>query len=148
MTQAITPATVMPPIVLLQSASRDADTTVVSLCGEHDLTTAHSISAAIATAASVDDTDLVLDLSDVQFMDSTTIVAILRGKLLLETRGGTMTVRNPSRPARYLLGLCDLGYIVEPPCEGPRRRPLEPDSRPEPKSADPSAHRCPTPLDA
>jgi len=34
---------------------------------------------------------------------------------LLETRGGTMTVRNPSRPARYVLDLCDLGYIVEPP---------------------------------
>lgn len=120
MTQTTTPATVMSPIVLLPSASRDADMTVVSLCGEHDLTTAHSISAAIATAASVDDTDLVLDLSEVQFMDSTTIVAILRGKLLLETRGGTMTVRNPSRPARYVLGLCDLSYIVESPREGGR----------------------------
>jgi anti-anti-sigma factor len=128
MTQTTAPATVMPPIVLLPSASRDADTTVVSLCGEHDLATAHSISAAIATAASVDDIDLILDLSEVEFMDSTTIVAILRGKVLLETRGGTMTVRNPSRPARYLLGLCDLGYIVEPPPAGPRwrRRPPAP----------------------
>ena len=115
MTHTRTPATVMPPIVLLSSASRDADTTVVSLCGEHDFTTAHSLSAAIATAAAVDETDLVLDLSGVQFMDSTTIVVILRGKLLLETRGHTMTVRNPSWPARYVLGLCDLGYIVEPP---------------------------------
>jgi anti-sigma B factor antagonist len=120
MTQTTTPATVMPPIVLLPSASRDADTTVVSLCGEHDLTTAHSISAAIATAACVDETDLVLDLSEVQFMDSTTIVAILRGKLLPEARGGTITVRNPSRPARYVLGLCDLGYIVESPRGGRR----------------------------
>jgi anti-anti-sigma factor len=101
--------------VLLPSAKCDADTTVVSLRGEHDLTTAHSISAAIATAASGDDTDLVLDLSEVRFMDSTTIVAILRGKLLLETGGGTLTVRDPSRPARYVLHLCDLDYIVEPP---------------------------------
>jgi anti-sigma B factor antagonist len=115
MTQIRTPATVMPPIVLLPSASSDVDKTVVSLCGEHDLTTAHSLSAAIATAAAVDDTDLVLDLSGVQFMDSSTIVALLRGKSLLKTRGRTMTVRNPSRPARYVLGLCDLRYIVEPP---------------------------------
>jgi anti-anti-sigma factor len=113
MTHTRTPATVMPPIVLLPSASRDADMTVVSLCGEHDLATAHSLAAAIATAAAVDDTDLVLDLSGVQFMDSTTIVAILRGKSLLATRGRTVTVRDPSRPARYVLGLCDLGYIVE-----------------------------------
>lgn len=115
MTQIRTPATAMPPIVLLPSASCDVDTTVVSLFGEHDLATAHSLSAAIASAAAVDDTDLVLDLGGVQFMDSTTIVVILRGKSLLETRGHTMTVRNPSRPARYVLGLCDLGYIVEPP---------------------------------
>lgn len=94
MTQIRTPATAMPPIVLLTSASSDVDTTVVSLCGEHDLTTAHSLSAAIASAAAVDDTDLVLDLSGVQFMDSTTIVVILRGKSLLETRGHTMTVRD------------------------------------------------------
>jgi anti-anti-sigma factor len=126
MTQTTTPATVMPPVVLLPSASRDADTTVVSLCGEHDLTTAHSISAAIATAAAVADTDLVLDLSEVQFMDSFTIVAILRGKVLLEARGGTITVRNPSRPARYVLGLCDLGYIVEPPPAGRRWRRRQP----------------------
>ena len=126
MTQTSTPATVMPPIVLLLSSSRDADTTVVSLRGEHDLATAHSLAAAIATAAALDDTDLVLDLSGVQFMDSTTIVVILRGKSLLETRGHTMTVRNPSRPAGYVLGLCDLGYIVEPPpltsLPGPSRR--------------------------
>jgi anti-anti-sigma factor len=115
MTQTTAPATVVPPIRLPPAASHDADTAVVSLCGEHDLTTAHSISASIATAAAVAETDLVLDLSEVQFMDSTTIVAILRGKVLLETRGGTMTVRNPSRPARYVLDLCDLGYIVEPP---------------------------------
>jgi anti-anti-sigma factor len=114
MTHTRTPAAVMPPIVLLPSASRDAATTVVSLYGDHDLATAHSLSAAIATAAAVDDTDLVLDLSGVQFMDSTTIVVILRGKSLLETRGRTMTVRNPSRPARYVLGLCDLSYVVEP----------------------------------
>jgi anti-anti-sigma factor len=139
MTQTTTPATVMPPIMLLPSASHDADTTVVSLCGEHDLTTAHSISAAIATAAAVAETDLVLDLSEVQFMDSTTIVAILRGKVLLETRGGTMTVRNPSRPARYLLGISDLGYIVEPSPAGPRWRQRQPA---------PSEHRRPPPLDA
>lgn len=115
MTQTSTPATVMPPIVLLLSSSRDADTTVVSLRGEHDLATAHSLAAAIATAAALDDTDLVLDLSGVQFMDSTTIVVILRGKSLLAARGRTMTVRNPSQPARYVLGLCDLGDIVEAP---------------------------------
>ena len=120
MTQTRTPATVMPPIVLLPSARRDGDTAVVWLCGEHDLATAHSLAAAIATAAGVDDTDLVLDLSGVQFMDSTTIVAILRGKSLLATRGRTMTVRDPSRPARYVLGLCDLGYIVETPPTTPR----------------------------
>lgn len=115
MTQTSTPATVVPPIVLLLSSSRDADTTVVSLRGEHDLATAHSLAAAIATAAALDHTDLVLDLSGVQFMDSTTIVVILRGKSLLAARGRTMTVRDPSRPARYVLGLCDLGYIVEAP---------------------------------
>jgi anti-anti-sigma factor len=114
MTQTTTRATVMPPIVLLPSASWAADTTVVFLWGEHDLTTAHSISAAIATAAAVDDTDLVLDLSGVQFMDSSTVIALMRGTSLLERRGRTMTVRNPSRPARYVLGICDLGYVVEP----------------------------------
>jgi hypothetical protein len=47
-------------------------------------------------------------------MDSTTIHVIERARTSIGTDGRAFTVRDPSRFARFVLGLCGLDYLVEP----------------------------------
>jgi anti-sigma B factor antagonist len=108
------PATDGPPLVGVTRRGPGVGKTVVWLRGEHDISSAHSLAAAIASAAAVDDTDIALDLSGVEFMDSTTIHVIERARTSIGTDGRAFTVRDPSRFARFVLGLCGLDYLVEP----------------------------------
>ena len=78
------------------------------LHGEHDLTTAGSLRAAIVSAADAGQTAVVVDLGGVEFMDSTTIGAILETRSSLASRGECLVLRRPSRPARRWLELCRL----------------------------------------
>ncbi len=114
MTQSEKPGTAGPPMVLVTSPRGGVGRTVVWVRGEHDLASAHSLSAAIASAAAVHDTDIALDLSGVAFMDSTTIHVIERAKWSIETEGRALSVRNPSRFAHFVLGLWHLDHLVEP----------------------------------
>ena len=50
-------------------AGRDADRTVVWLQGEHDISTTVALADTLARAIALDDADLVVDLSEVQFME-------------------------------------------------------------------------------
>lgn len=55
---------------------------------------------------------VVLDLGDVGFMDATGLGCIVRAGQSLAVGGGALAVRRPSRPARRLLELCDLGELL------------------------------------
>jgi anti-anti-sigma factor len=55
-----------------------ADRTVVWLRGEHDVSTVSALSQTMARAIALDDGDLVVDLSGVQFMDAATVGVIVR----------------------------------------------------------------------
>jgi anti-anti-sigma factor len=83
---------------------------VLWLGGEHDLSTQACLSAAIAAV----DADVVLDLSEVEFMDAATIGAILRARVLLRRRSRSLMLRAPSRRARLVIGLCGLDDLVGP----------------------------------
>jgi anti-anti-sigma factor len=87
-------------------AGRDADRTVVWLQGEHDLSTAFALADTLARAIALDDADLVLDLSDVQFMGAVTVDIIVRAYELLRQQSRSLTLRAPSMCARRVLELC------------------------------------------
>ena len=70
---------------LLAFARRDAARTVVWLRGEHDVSTVAALSETLARAIALDDADLVVDLSDVQFMGAATVGVIVRARELLAT---------------------------------------------------------------
>jgi anti-sigma B factor antagonist len=97
-------------VVLASDPTRD---TVVWLRGEHDLSTVEAFTLAITEAVDSGGSDLVIDLSGVEFMDSTTIEQILAARTRLGAEGRKARVRHPSRPARYLLNICDLAHLVE-----------------------------------
>ena len=53
---------------------------VVWLSGEHDLTTRRQLRDVLAFEFSVDDSDVIVDLSDVTFMDCSTVGVLIGGK--------------------------------------------------------------------
>ncbi len=88
------------------SAGLDGDRTVVWLRGEHDLATSASLSEAMARAIALDNADLVVDLSEVQFMDTATVQVMVEMRELLRLRSRSLALRAPSPRAQRILGLC------------------------------------------
>jgi anti-sigma B factor antagonist len=92
---------------------RTESRTVVWLCGEHDLSTVDALSQTLARAFALDDAEVVLDLSGVQFMGAATIDVIVRAKDALDLRSRTLTLRSPSESAQRVVELCGLADLVE-----------------------------------
>jgi anti-anti-sigma factor len=113
MDQAQTPP-VEAPQVIVMLANDPTDDTVVCLGGEHDMSSVDHLMQAIATAAEAGRSDLVFDLSRVDFMDSTTIEQIVSACTRLREDGRMARIRNPSPVARHVLELCRLTDLVEP----------------------------------
>jgi anti-sigma B factor antagonist len=93
---------------------RDCDRTVVWLRGEHDVSTVAALSQTMARAIALDDGDLVVDLSGVDFMDAATVGVIVRARDFLELQSRSLTLRAPSTCAGRVLDLCDLADLREP----------------------------------
>jgi anti-sigma B factor antagonist len=92
----------------------DADRTVVWLRGEHDISTVAALSQTMARAIALDDGELVIDLSGVQFMDAATVGVIIRARDYLRLQSRSLALRSPSTCAARILGLCDLLDLLEP----------------------------------
>ncbi len=96
------------------SVARDVNCTVVSLRGEHDITTVDDLAAAIAREIAQGDSDVIVDLSGVEFLTAATIGAIVRARHLLQSRSRALVVRAPSRCAQRVLDICGLAALIEP----------------------------------
>lgn len=93
----------------------DPHRVVVSVGGAHDIATRADLDIVMVQAARLDGADVVVDLSAVTFMDASTISAIVGAHNRLRAHSRSLTVRAPSRPARRLLDVCDLAFLVEEP---------------------------------
>lgn len=96
---------------------KDARCTVVWVRGEHDIATKAPLVVAIARAAQGDDADLLVDLSEVTFMDASTVGAIVGSRNRLRSRSQSLEVRAPSPAARRVLELCGLAHLVHSSAE-------------------------------
>lgn len=92
----------------------DSDRTVVYLRGELDASNAPIVSAAMACAMSLDDSDVVIDLSDVTFLDASTIGAISTARDFLAGQSRSVSLRAPSPSARRLLDVSGLSESIAP----------------------------------
>jgi anti-sigma B factor antagonist len=113
----------------LALAERDADRTVVWLRGEHDASTVAALWDAIGQAIATDDTDVVVDLSGVDFMGSATVGVIIRARESIRPRA--LTLRSPSRCAQRVLDLYGLAHLLDD-------RPVDATCAPWADVADPS----------
>jgi anti-anti-sigma factor len=84
------------------------------MVGEYDRGTVPALSAMFSSAIAGDDADLVVDLSEVSFMDASTISVIIRARTFLSVHGRLLRLRDPSKCARRLLTVCDLDPLVRP----------------------------------
>jgi anti-sigma B factor antagonist len=94
--------------------SRDRAQLVVWLRGEDDLNTAARVAKVLADVAAEGDGDLVVDLSQVEFMDAAIITVLVRRRDLLRAQSRDLFLRDPSWHARRVLELCGLLELVDP----------------------------------
>lgn len=110
-------ATEMPSVSVFPRGHRrpgsDPVRTVVHVRGEHDIATRVHLSATIARAAQLDGADIIVDLSDVTFMDASTIGALVVARSSLRAHSRSLSVRAPSPQARRLLDLCGLAGLID-----------------------------------
>lgn len=101
------------PRRLVSFTGRDADRTVVWLRGEHDASTVAALSETMARAVALDDSDLVVDLSEVQFIGAATIGIIIRTREFLRLRSRSLSLRSPSTCAGRILDVCGLADLLD-----------------------------------
>jgi anti-anti-sigma factor len=99
----------------------DTDHSVVCVRGAHDASTVVALCMTMARAIAFDDTDLVIDLSEVTFMNAATVEVMVRAEAFLRDRSRSLTLRSPSTHAWRVLGVAGLTELVDPrPTTGPR----------------------------
>ena len=87
--------------------------TVVACRGEADSSTQPALSDALAQVIAWRVGDVVIDLSEVTFIDTATVQALAVAKDLLQRRDRQMTIRSPSRLAVHVLQLSGLTDLIE-----------------------------------
>ena len=94
---------------------------VTTVRGELDIGSADDLSAALDKV--VADQNVVVDLSEVDFMDSSGLAVLLRDAMRRRDAGGTLQIRRPSVPVQRLLVFCCLEHLLEPEpvAEKPKR---------------------------
>ena len=101
------------PDEVLARVVRSAATTVVWIRGEQDASTVAALSETLALAISLDDSDLVVDLSGVEFMSAATVGVLVRAREFLRSVSRSLQVQSPSTCARRILALCNLGDLLD-----------------------------------
>ncbi|HEX6239124.1 MAG TPA: STAS domain-containing protein [Acidimicrobiales bacterium] len=93
---------------------RVAARTVVRVRGDQDDANVAALAGALAAAISIDDADLVVDLSEVQYMGAAAVRAVVRAGELLRLRSRSLVLRSPPGSARRILGLCGHADLLDP----------------------------------
>jgi anti-anti-sigma factor len=92
--------------------SQSGDATVIYVRGEIDIATCERLRDAIEPHLGSEQT-IVLDLSEVEFMDSSCLRVLLQARGTLTADGGSLILRNPSAAARRLLTAAQAQDLLE-----------------------------------
>jgi len=93
------------------SVSRDGATVIVTAAGEIDLSTVGELRTAV-TEAATDCDRLRLDLSDVEFIDSTGLGGLLELRSTLRARSVTLEIVAGDGPVRQAVEITGLGELL------------------------------------
>jgi anti-anti-sigma factor len=87
------------------------DVTVVALSGELDIAAADDLDVVFREVP--DEQRAVLDLSEVDFMDSSGLAVVLRESMRRRDAGASLQLRRPSATVRRLIEFCCLDHLLE-----------------------------------
>ena len=91
--------------------THDGDATVIFVRGEIDIATCERLRDAIEPHLGPQQT-IVLDLSDVGFMDSSCLSVLIQARGTLTEDGGSLILRNPSLAAHRVLTLAGAQHLL------------------------------------
>jgi anti-sigma B factor antagonist len=100
------------PVELRLSHYERPYATVVAAAGELDLLTAPAFSAKINELVCRQPSDIVVDLSEVQFMDSAGLQILLSAERRVTRRARRLTVICPAGPVRRVIELARLTDVL------------------------------------
>lgn len=100
--------------------SRVGGLSVTTISGELDIDSADELNAALDTMPPEE--RLVVDLSAVEFMDSSGLAVLLRQSMRRRGVGGALQIRRPSVSVQRLLVFCCLEHLLEPEPRGGRAK--------------------------
>lgn len=89
------------------------DGRVVWLRGKHDISTVAAVWEMLDRFIALDDSDLVVDLSEVQIIDASTISIIIQARDTLQARSRALRLQSPSSSARRCLELYGLVELID-----------------------------------
>jgi anti-anti-sigma factor len=95
-------------------AHREGDSITIVLSGEMDLSTVHSLDAAIRRAEQTEAERIVLDLSDLSFVDSTGLSVLLRASRRSREDGNRLSfVPSKHEAVTRLVALTETGAMFD-----------------------------------
>jgi len=98
----------------IRTAVRRDDTgAVIAFAGELDLVSASAVSEWVDWAIDAGEARIVVDLSEVSFIDSSGLTALVVAMRSACEAGASLTLRSPSRRTLDLLMLTDLDRIFD-----------------------------------
>ena len=96
---------------LITNVRAENGAVVISVSGEIDIATCAQLRDAIEPHLGPSQT-IVLDLSGVQFMDSSSLSVLVQARGALTADGGSLMLRNPSTAARRVLSITQLEDLL------------------------------------
>ena len=99
--------------------TRDGEATLIYVSGEIDIATCERLRDAIEPHLGPQQT-IVLDLSGVEFIDSSCVNILVQARGTLTADGGSLFLRNPSFAAHRLLTLSGLEDLLQADADDPR----------------------------
>jgi anti-sigma B factor antagonist len=97
----------------LHSPRRRSPDTVLEVRGEIDLSNASELRDALAQAGDVGGGRVVVDLSAVEFLDSTALGVLVAGAKRLREDGGDLVIRAPQPRIRRVFELTGLDRVFD-----------------------------------
>jgi len=97
---------------IVTSLDQEARTTTVALHGEVDVLTVDQVRVALTDALAADPSEIVVDLSDLTFIDSTGLGALVFGFQRARDTGVGFRLAHPSRAVHQILVLSGLLEVV------------------------------------
>jgi anti-sigma B factor antagonist len=108
----------------LSSETRDDHTHVIHVKGEIHVSTAPTFAARLDDAIAHNARSVVLDLTEVEFIDSTGLTVLLNGLRSITLRGGrlALALSNPTVLRLFEITRMDSTFDIEPTLEDALRR--------------------------